>query len=422
MTTPKTLPDGVTRRGERYRATHYVGLDQLTGRKVRRSKSFSNKRDAVAWLNAQRSSATRTAAGSPATLGELLEKWLTRQRWRVDIDGSLAGTTYAWYEGAVRRHIAPAPLSRIQLRDLTADALSGFLTEKRARGRLDGSGGLSRSSLRRLTVVLAAALSWAHSERWIESNPAESVQIRSDRGSEKARELTWTVDTLRTFLDYHAGHRLAAAWRLQAVTGARRGEVLGLKWADLRIPDIGDPSISIRRSWVLDGAGRPILREPKTAGSIRAVPIDTGTVEVLDAWRDRQDVDRGEWVEAFDPSGWMFTREDGSPIRPDTYTKTFSAACREAGVPVISPHSLRHLAGTMLLEAGVPSRVVADVLGHSSTRVTNDVYMHVRESIAAQAVGRIASQLGAQPATESAPTARHQVGEIGENASGAEGI
>ena len=98
----------------------------------------------------------------------------------------------------------------------------------------------------------------------------------------------------------------------------------------------------------------------------------------------------------------MFARADCSTARPDTYSKEFSEACEAAGVPVISPHSLRHLAGTLLLEDGVPARVVAEVLGHSSTRVTNDVYVHVRESVAAQAVGRISAQL----ATNSAPKAR----------------
>jgi len=163
-----------------------------------------------------------------------------------------------------------------------------------------------------LTVVLNAALSWAHGERWIATNATAAVRIQADRGSEKARELTWTVDTLRSFLEHHDGHRLASAWRLQAVTGACRGEILGLKWTDLSVPDIGHPSITIRRAWVLDSRGRPVLKEPKTAGSIRTVPIDISTFEALEAWGDRQDQDRDAWAEAFSPAGWMFTRSTRS--------------------------------------------------------------------------------------------------------------
>ena len=385
------LPRGVTRRGERYRATVYVGRDPLTGRKVRRSKSFGSVREARGWLREQRTS--RIDFGSPVTFGDLLGRWLTRQLWRVEVDGSLDAETFAWYAGAVEKHLLPAPVARVRLRDLNSDHLAEFLTGKQKRGRLDGKGGLGRSSLRRLSVTFNAALGWSHSEGWIPTNPAKAVRLRSDRGSEKARQLTWTVETLRSFLEHNAEHRMVTAWRLQAVTGARRGEILGLKWADLRVPDIGNPSVAIRRVWVLDAAGSPVLKEPKTVGSIRTVPIDPATVEALEGWRVRQDQDHEAWAEGYDPDGWMFTREDGSPIRPDTYTKTFVSACREAGVPLISPHGLRHLAGTMLLEAGVPARVVADVLGHSSTRVTNDTYLHVRESVAAQAVGRIADQL-----------------------------
>ena len=83
----------------------------------------------------------------------------------------------------------------------------------------------------------------------------------------------------------------------------------------------------------------------------------------------------------------------GHQFDQDTYTKTFTRHPATLGYHTSRRTTLRHLAGTKLLEAGVPARVVADVLGHSSTRVTNDTYLHVRESIAAQAVGRIADQL-----------------------------
>lgn len=399
-----SLPPGITRRGDRYRASVYLGRDPLTGRKLRSSKSFTNLREAVRWRSEQ-SKAPAGRTKSPERLGDLLERWLDRQRWRAEVEGSLGAGTLSWYTSAVQRHLLLAPIVRTRLRDLTGDELAGFLAEKRARGRLDGSGGLGRSSLRRLTVVLNAALGWAVAEGWIATNPAAAVRFDAEKGSKTARELAWTAADLRRFLDFHREHRMVAAWRLAAVTGMRRGELLGLRWADLRTPDIGNAAVTVRRTWTMVD-GRPVLGEGKTFGSARTVPIDGATVVELARWRARQDQDRAAWGEAFCGGGWMFTREDGSPIRPDTFTKVFRRACREAGVPELTPHRLRHLAATVLLEEGVPTAVVADLLGHSSPRITSDTYQHVRESIAAAAVGRIAAHLGDSDRTQSAPAAR----------------
>ncbi len=388
--TGDNLAAGVRRRGSGYQAVLYVGRDPVTGRKVRRSKMFTDKRQAAAWLRVQRGKGA--GGGTPETLGSLLARWLEHQTWRVEVDGSLSAATRSWYRSAVERHLAPAPIAGVRLRDLTGDDLRRFVAAKAQRGRLDGRGGLGRSSLRRLSVVLGAALGWAHSEGWIPANPAQAVRFAAPRGSESARELASTVADLRRFLEHHAGHRMAAAWRLQAVTGARRGEVLGLRWSDLAVPDIGPASVTIKRAWTMVDS-HPVLGETKTVGSARTVPIDAGTVETLTRWRDRQATDAVAWGDGWHRGGWIVTREDGSPVRPDTFTRTFKAACVAAGVPVVTPHTLRHLAATLLLEGGVPTKVVADVLGHSSTRVTAETYQHVRESMAAQAVGRIADQL-----------------------------
>lgn len=101
----------------------------------------------------------------------------------------------------------------------------------------------------------------------------------------------------------------------------------------------------------------------------------------------------------------MFSREDGSPIHPDTFTRLTKQATREAGLDPITPHLLRHLAATTLMADDVPNRIVSDVLG-SSPRTITETYQQVRESMAAAAVGRIAGHLGDDSGSDSAPIAR----------------
>ena len=113
--------------------------------------------------------------------------------------------------------------------------------------------------------------------------------------------------------------------------------------------------------------GKPELKNTKTDESSRTVPIDGDTLLALQDWKASQDAEREAWGEAWNDLGYMFTREDGRPVNPDDFTRRTKTACRTAGVPVITPHHLRYLVGTMLMEASVPTRVVSDLLGHSST-------------------------------------------------------
>ena len=390
-TTPTGLPAGIRRRGGKYLATVYLGTDIATGRKTTRSKTFTNKTTAADWLRLQRTAAKGDTRSSPELLGNLLGRWLEFKQYEVDVD-ELKQSTFSWYRSAVERHLIPAPIARVRLRDLNSDQLRRFLSAKRKSGRLDGKGGLGADSVRRLSTVLHAALGYAVDEEWLAKNPMDKIRIPSKTASTTARELEWTANDLRTFLDHHREDRLFPAWRVMAVTGLRRGELLGLKWTDLRIPDIGTPTLTIRRT-IVTVDGTPTISTPKTEGSIRTAPIDPDTVQVLEAWRERQMSGRAEWDTAWHTDSWVFTKEDGTYVRPDTFSRRTVQATKDAGLPAFTPHKWRHLAGTLLLEAGVPLKVVSDVLGHSSTTVTSDIYQHVRESLAAEAVGHIADQL-----------------------------
>ena len=253
----------------------------------------------------------------------------------------------------------------------------------------------------------------------LSSNPADRAK-RPRRTSGPSIEV-WTADELRLFLGLMADHRLRAFYRLAAYTGARRGELLNLRWADV---DWKAPAIRIRGSvGVVDGER---IEGTTKGGKERTVSIDPGTVKELKGHRRRQMTDQSKVGEAWPDSGHVFTTGLGDPIYPDTVTQLMSKVIRAYNVPdptnpektpgVPLPHArlhdLRHVHATMLLVAGVPVHVVAERLGHADPAITLRIYAHVIRRHAAGVADIFAS---AADQTEPANGEEDEAEETGED-------
>jgi integrase len=170
-----------------------------------------------------------------------------------------------------------------------------------------------------------------------------------------------------------------------AYTGLRIGEALSLRWSD----------------W--DGAGTIQVRGK--GGKMRAVPVTRTLAEELKAWRKVQAAERMAavwWGEGdYILSTPVGTKWDPSNARKQVFLPLANGTPASEGVeavpgicPGATPHSLRHAAATMLLEEGVPMKVVSELLGHSSTRVTAETYSHVTARLVAEAGAAIERALG----------------------------
>jgi len=204
---------------------------------------------------------------------------------------------------------------------------------------------------------------------------------------------TWTAEQLRAFLDHLAGDRLFIGWLLAASTGMRRGEVLGLRWDDV---DLDNNILSVRHTVVMAGSAVQIS-DPKTLRSRRTIDLDTRTVRELHGWRAKQNADRLRWGALWHDHGLVVTREDGTWVRPDSWTAAFDRHVRDARLPRLRLHDLRHTHATLLLKAGVPPKVVSERLGHSSVAFTLDTYAHVVPGMQADAAARFAKTVFGEP-------------------------
>jgi integrase len=116
------------------------------------------------------------------------------------------------------------------------------------------------------------------------------------------------------------------------------------------------------------------LSLPKTPHSRRQVDLDDVTVEALQEWREVQRADRRAWGGAWQDHGLVFTREDGSPVYPDGWSGTLERHIRNARLPKIRLHGLRHTHATLLLAAGTNPKIVSERLGRHSVAFTLDTY------------------------------------------------
>ena len=168
------------------------------------------------------------------------------------------------------------------------------------------------------------------------------------------------------------------------MTGARRGEVAGLRWVDV---DLDGARMTIRQA-LLNGDGEVYVSSPKS-GRGRTVDLDQATVDKLRKHRDRQLTEAAatrRWVD----SGYVFTREDGSPLNPATLTRAFRLIVDRSELPRLRLHDLRHTHASIAVKAGVPIGVVSERLGHASPEFTLHRYSHVMPGMQREAADTIA--------------------------------
>jgi integrase len=206
---------------------------------------------------------------------------------------------------------------------------------------------------------------------------------------------SWDTAELRTFLQAVAGTRLEAIWRLAAMTGMRRGEVLGLRWADI---DLDAARLSIRQALV--AVGYEVIESTPKSHSARVVDLDAETVELLRAHRARQDEERAVWGADYEDADLVVAKEEGEPIHPHTFSQSFERIIANAGLRRILLHDLRHTHASLALKAGVRVKVVSERLGHESPAFTLKQYAHVLPGMQAEAAAQIAALVSPRPAPD----------------------
>ena len=370
------LRDGVIKRGGSWSYVIRV-FDVATGvSKPRWVGGFETEEDAKAARDEARVRARRGeyVNRSALTVADFLAEWIDAHA------ATVKPKTLAGYRHDVDHYIVPR-IGRLRLQALRPAVISKLYRDLAEHGGHDGAP-LSAWTVSHIHRTLRKALADAvHVEQLLlATNPAERSKRPRDRGREPTR--VWTTGQLDAFLTAEQSHRLYAFYRLAAYTGARRGELLYLRWQaeDLDAGEITfGGSTAVVRGQRIEGTTK--------GGRSRVVSIDSETVTVLRKHQRDQDEERLAAGSAWNDNGGLaFASRWGEPLYPDTVTALMSKLIREynksvsaAGeaLPHARLHDLRHLHATTLFLAGVPAHVVAARLGHADPAVTLRVYSHV---------------------------------------------
>ena len=171
--------------------------------------------------------------------------------------------------------------------------------------------------------------------------------------------------------------------------GARRGEIIGLRWSAAEFFEDGSGRLHIQQQ-VRMVRGKPEVAKTKTRKSTRTIPLPPYVVEVLQEHRQRQlrQAELFNWEVTEDT--WLFTTDEGQCVRPDTVYHHFKALIRKLGLSDIRFHDLRHVSASLLDDSGASSKAKADILGHTTTRMSDETYTHTSDEARRRALERAA--------------------------------
>lgn len=308
-------------------------------------------------------------AGEPPkriTVAAYLDEWLER-----GVKERCAPRTLATYADGTRH--ARRAFGSTYLSDLSPRQIEALYRDLAAR--------FAPSTVHAIHRYLHAALNRAVKWGYLAQSPMARVDTPSlftpERqtltADEALRALAWVQERSPAI---HIGLHLAL------FLGLRRSEISGLQWQDI---DEDALMIHVRRTRQRS-KGREFLGPTKTPQSARSIRADEDTMAMLHGWKTlhkEHHLMRGEpWSEQM----FVYRQLHGAPCDGGSMARKIGYAETALGLPHVTLHDLRHTHATLLLEAGVPLKTVSARLGHSSIRITGDVYAHVTARMQDEAV------------------------------------
>ena len=283
-------------------------------------------------------------------------------------------STIVLYRGLTRR-IYPV-IGHIKLKDLRADHLNSLYTSLARPGQNKRTGGgLSPKSILEHHRLISTVLDQAEKESLIPFSIAHKATLPKQSKKNVNYFQPDQVEAIRDALEDEP-----IKWRtlvhMLLITGARRGEILGLKWDKV---DFEGCKIHICNS-VLYSVDRGVYEDsPKTATSNRYVTLPQETMKLLRQYQAWQNEVRQQLGEYYQDQGFVFAQDNGNPMHPDSVTTWLDRFSKRHDLPHINPHAFRHTMASMLYFNGVDSVSISKRLGHAQVSTTANIYAHVME-------------------------------------------
>ncbi|MBG9568203.1 site-specific integrase [Brevibacillus agri] len=339
-----------------------LGKDPNGKRIQKRKRGFKTKKEAQIALAEVVHELSKGTFANPKKMKfrDFLEQWLDDKQTKVK-KGTLE--TYTWL---TRTHIIPA-LGEVDIANLTPIMLQQHYNN------LTKNSVLSDENIRKVHILIKDALRKA--ERWGLINRNVAALVDSPKVSKKEIRV-WDSDEVLKFLEVAKDSPYYMIFLLAVTTGMRKGEILGLQWKHINIPD-GYLSVA----QVYSKHEKKLVPGAKTKSGVRTVDLPDETVQALTKHKEQIEILKRNAEDLFQDQDLVNCTPLGTPIDPSNVTRTFRQLIKKADLPVIRFHDLRHTHATLLLKQGVHPKIVAERLGHADTRMTLDTYSHLLPSM-----------------------------------------
>jgi len=298
-----------------------------------------------------------------------------------------------WEEYARQLRIHFRELGNLRTNRIRVASVESFITKRQ-------TAEMNINTLRRILVTLNQVMNYAVRHRYTDHNPVREAErpkkntnnlMITEKGTAKTKILD--PDQINALLEATESQKYRMVFRLAIFSGARQGELLGLKWIDI---DWQNKQIHIQRTF---NHGR--FFPPKSDASNRKIDIGPSTMTELKKWKlacPRSDMDL------------VFPSEAGTPI--DSHhlvARAFQPALQKASLPRIRFHDLRHTYASMLIEQGENIKYIQSQLGHSSPSVTLDIYAHLMNPTNQEAARKLEETIFASNSSKTVAKPAEQV-------------
>jgi len=346
-----------------------------TGKRSRRSGTCNTKREAE---KAARGALTAKDEGRLTAPDKMtLEAWLGQ--WCERREGVVAPKTMFNQRDLIRLHILPT-LGEIRLQSISKkhvqDLYSSF--NKPTHGK-NKDKPLGPSMQRQIHNILRPALQEALKLDLISRNPALEIKPTPLTKSvlKVAETDVWTLEEALRFIGAARADRYGYIFEFMLLTGTRKGEALGLRWANVNF-EARQLTISEARGSI---NGKAQTGNTKTESSTRRIPLSPDVLGLLERVRVQQAQDAALFRKTYQDSGYVFTFErTGQPTHPENLARSLGRIIKAAQIKRITVHGIRHTHASLALAQSNKPEVVSRQLGHKRTSFTLDVYRTVYES------------------------------------------
>ena len=331
---------------------------------------FATQEEAAAWLRATNGAIDSNTYLDPTKVS--VAQWLAR--WlEVYVQPSVRVRTYEGYHSIARLHIVPL-VGKIPLQQLSPSDVQAMLNRRAKEGK-------SQRTLQYILGTLRTALKQAVHDELVSRNVAEAVKAPRSTKTKQVKTALSHEEIDRLLQAIHAP-RVKIAVRLMLGTGVRVGELLALSWENI---DFAGKALYVTQAVTNSAEHGILLEQPKTASSVRRIPLSASLLQELQSWKAQQAEERLLAGERWNNLGAVCTMDDGRRMRRELISVNLKAASSEAGV-TCTPHTLRHTFCSLLIERGIELKTVQELMGHSTARMVMEIYAHSNDDAKRRAI------------------------------------